>query len=73
MKRRDKNVQINVGDRIPYVMITGANWSKDSDNVEDPTKVLLEDIPLNYDYYIDKLIKPPLERLLKKTGIISNF
>lgn len=33
----------------------------------------MEDIPIDFDYYIDKQIKPPLERLLKDTRIISNF
>lgn len=28
MKKRDENVDIHIGDRIPYVMINGAKWSK---------------------------------------------
>ena len=32
MKKRDENVDINIGDRIPYVMIAGAKWSKNYDN-----------------------------------------
>ena len=73
MKKRDENVDIHIGDRIPYVMISGAKWSKNYDNAEDPIKVLNEDLPIDYDYYINKQIKPPLERLLKNTGIINNF
>lgn len=41
MKKRDQNVDINIGDRIPYVMIQGAKWSKNYDNAEDPVKVLI--------------------------------
>ena len=73
MKKRDENMDINIGDRIPYVMITGTKWSKNYENAEDPIKVLNEDLPIDYDYYINKQIRPPLERLLKNTNIISNF
>ena len=36
-------------------------------------KVVDEDLPIDYDYYINKQIKPPLERLLKNSNIIQNF
>lgn len=32
MKKRDENVDIHIGDRIPYVMITGAKGSKNYEN-----------------------------------------
>lgn len=32
-----------------------------------------EDLPIDYDYYIIKQIKPPLERLLQKTDVIPNI
>lgn len=73
MKKRDENIEINIGDRIPYVMVEGAKWSKNYENAEDPRKVLQEDLPIDYDYYINKQIRPPLERLLKNTGIVENF
>lgn len=72
MRKRDENIEINIGDRIPYVMINGAKWSKNYENAEDPKKVLEEDLPIDYDYYINKQIRPPLERLLKNTGIVEN-
>lgn len=40
MKKRDENISINIGDRIPYVMISGMKGSKNYENAEDPTKVL---------------------------------
>jgi DNA polymerase delta subunit 1 len=73
MKKRDENMEINIGDRIPYVMITGAKGSKNYENAEDPIKVLEEDLPIDYDYYINKQIRPPLERLLKNTNVVKNF
>lgn len=54
-------------------MINGARGSKNYENAEDPQKVLEEDLPIDYDYYIQKQIKPPLERLIKNTGIVNNF
>lgn len=62
MKKRDggNGQNINIGDRIPYVMIKGVKGSKNFENAEDPRKVLMEDIPIDFDYYIEKQIKPPL-------------
>mgnify|MGYP000864427087 FL=1 len=41
-------------------MISGVKGSKNFENAEDPRKVLMEDIPIDFDYYIEKQIKPPL-------------
>jgi DNA polymerase delta subunit 1 len=60
MRHRDKNVNISIGDRISYVMINGQKGSKNYDNAEDPIKVLNEDLPIDYEYYINKQLKPPL-------------
>lgn len=73
MKKRDENINFSIGDRISYVMINGQKGSKNYNNSEDPILVLNQNLPIDYDYYINKQIKPPLERLLKKTGIIVNF
>lgn len=73
MKKRDGKGEFGVGDRIPYVMIKGVKGSKNFDNAEDPRRVLHEDLPIDFDYYINKQIKPPLERLLKDTHIVPNF
>lgn len=73
MQKRDENITINIGDRISYVIIEGTKGSKNYENAEDPIKVLEEDIPIDYDYYIQKQIRPPLERLLEETRIIPNI
>ena len=73
MQKRDPNLSFNIGDRINYVMIEGQKGSKNYDNAEDPSLVLEEDLPINYDYYIQKQIKPPLERLLLNTNIFPNL
>jgi len=73
MQKRDENLTVSIGDRISYVMIEGQKGSRNYENAEDPIKVLEEDIPIDYDYYIQKQIKPPLERLLLKTKIVPNL
>lgn len=73
MQKRDGNITLGIGDRISYVMIAGQKGSKNYDNAEDPIKVLNEDIPIDYDYYIQKQLRPPLERLLNKTNIFPNL
>lgn len=54
-------------------MIMGLKGSKNYENSEDPIKVLNEDLPIDFEYYINKQLKPPLERLLKNSGIVKNF
>lgn len=73
MQKRDENISVNIGDRISYVMIAGQKGSKNYENAQDPIKVLEEDLPVDYDYYIQKQIRPPLERLLLKTNIFPNL
>jgi DNA polymerase delta subunit 1 len=60
MKKRDENLNISIGDRISYVMIVGEKGSKNYDNSENPLHVLNENLPIDYDYYINKQIRPPL-------------
>lgn len=64
---------IHIGDRISYIMIMGTKGSKNYENSEDPIKVLNEDLPIDFDYYINKQLKPPLERMLKLSGIVRDF
>jgi DNA polymerase delta subunit 1 len=41
-------------------MINGEKGSRNYDNAETPSLVLEEDLPIDYDYYINKQIRPPL-------------
>ncbi|CAM6002461.1 unnamed protein product [Sphagnum balticum] len=60
MQKRDENITLGIGDRISYVMISGQKGSRNYENAEDPIRVLEEDLPIDYDYYIQKQIRPPL-------------
>lgn len=53
MGKRDPGSAPNIGDRIPYVIIAGMKQAKNYEKVEDPIYVLKNDIPLDYDYYIE--------------------
>lgn len=43
-----------MGDRVPYVIIAGAKGSKNYENAEDPIEILQKDLPIDFDYYIEK-------------------
>jgi DNA polymerase delta subunit 1 len=55
----------SIGDRIAYIMIAGTKGSKNYENAEDPNYVLEHDIPIDFNYYLEKQIKPPLLRIFE--------
>lgn len=63
MKKRDEGTAPNVGDRVQYVMVSGAKGSKNYENSEDPRYVLEKDIPIDFNYYIENQLKKPLLRI----------
>ncbi|EGR29193.1 hypothetical protein IMG5_161090 [Ichthyophthirius multifiliis] len=65
MALRDAGSAPSIGDRIPFVIIAGSKNAKNYEKVEDPIYVVNHDIPLDYDYYIEKQIKKPLIRIFE--------
>ncbi|KAL4466727.1 hypothetical protein ABPG74_010324 [Tetrahymena malaccensis] len=63
MAKRDPGSAPCIGDRIPYVIVAGTKAAKNYEKVEDPIYVLENDIPLDYEYYIEKQIKNPITRI----------
>lgn len=47
------------------MIVAGAKNAKNFEKVEDPIYVLKNDVPLDYDYYIEKQVKKPLERIFQ--------
>ena len=43
-----------IGDRIPYIMISGTKGSKNYENAEDPFYVMENDVPIDFNYYLEK-------------------
>lgn len=52
LMKRNPELKIEIGDRIPYIIIQGVKGSRNYENAEDPEKVLDEDLPIDFDYYI---------------------
>ena len=63
MKKRDAGNAPGIGDRVAYVMVGGIKGSRNYENAEDPLYVLENDIPIDFNYYIEKQIKLPLTRI----------
>jgi DNA polymerase I len=56
-----------IGDRVPFVIIAGKGLFVDS--AEDPEYVREHNISLDVDYYIQKQIWPPVERILREFDV----
>ena len=65
MKQRDAASAPNVGDRVAYVMVKGMKGSKGYQNSEDPIFVLNNNLPIDFNYYIENQIKLPLSRIFE--------
>ncbi|KAJ5998886.1 hypothetical protein N7451_006696 [Penicillium sp. IBT 35674x] len=65
----DPRLEPQTGERVPYVVITGAPGSRLVDRCVGP-ETLLQDAQLDLDaeYYITKNIIPPLERIFNLVG-----
>lgn len=75
MHQRDANSAPSVGDRVAYVMVKGVKGQKAYELAEDPIYVLQNNLPLDFDYYLEKQLKGPLSRLYEPvvTNISSLF
>ncbi len=64
---RRTGVRPSIGERIPFVIISGKGLFVD--RAEDPEYVRENNIPLDVDYYIQKQLLPPVERILSVFGV----
>ena len=65
MRKRDEGSAPNIGDRVPYIMVAGAKGTKNYQNSEDPKYVLENDVPIDFNYYLENQMKKPLLRLFE--------
>ena len=65
MQQRDAANAPSVGDRVAYVMIKGTRGQKAYELAEDPIYALHNDLPIDFDYYLEKQLKAPLMRLFE--------
>ncbi|RLG23654.1 DNA polymerase elongation subunit [Methanosarcinales archaeon] len=66
IKKRNGTVP-NIGDRIPFVIIAGSGLLVT--RAEQPEYVIANNLPIDTNYYINKQILPPVERIFKSLGI----
>ncbi|KIW07821.1 uncharacterized protein PV09_01740 [Verruconis gallopava] len=66
---QDARLEPQYGERVPYVVITGAPGARLIDRCVDPEQLLNNDqLELDAEYYITKNIIPPLERIFNLVG-----
>ena len=70
MRKRDAGSAPQMGDRVPYVIITAAKNAKTYEKSEDPIYVLEHNIPIDSKWYLTNQLSKPLTRIFEP--IISN-
>jgi DNA polymerase zeta len=66
---QDPRMEPQYGERVPYVVITGAPGARLIDRCVDPERLLKDDqVELDAEYYINKNLIPPLERIFNLVG-----
>ncbi|KAG9187773.1 DNA polymerase zeta [Alternaria panax] len=65
----DPRAELQYGERVPYVVVTGAPGARLIDRCVGPETLLQSDhLELDAEYYISKNIIPPLERIFNLVG-----
>ena len=65
MRGRDEASAPSQGDRIAYVIIKAAKGSKGYEKSEDPLYVLENNLPVDFNHYLEKQLKKPLLRIFE--------
>ena len=65
MKKRDPGSAPQMGDRVPYVIITGAKGAANFEKAEDPVYVLENNIPIDCKWYLTNQLSKPLTRIFE--------
>ncbi|XP_060111444.1 DNA polymerase delta catalytic subunit [Heteronotia binoei] len=63
MRRRDPGSAPNLGDRVPYVIISAAKGVAAYMKSEDPIYVLENNLPIDTQYYLEQQLAKPLLRI----------
>jgi len=65
MAKRDPSTAPGAGDRVPYVITTGAKNVKQYERAEDPLYVLEHDLNIDATHYIEHQLHQPLMRIFE--------
>ena len=70
MRKRDAGSAPQMGDRVPYVIITSAKGASTYEKSEDPIYVLENNLPIDSKWYLTNQLSKPLTRIFEP--IIEN-
>ena len=65
MHKRDAGSAPQMGDRVPYVIITGAKGAKTFERGEDPIYVLENNLSIDCSWYLSNQLAKPLQRIFE--------
>lgn len=65
LRKRDAGTAPSLGDRVPYVIVQGAKNEPAYSRAEDPLYVLENNIPIDNNYYLENMLRKPLERIFE--------
>jgi DNA polymerase delta subunit 1 len=65
MKKRDPGNAPKLGDRVPYVITAAAKNAPAYSKAEDPVYVLENNIPIDFQYYLENQLSKPLLRIFE--------
>lgn len=65
MRRRDPGTAPSLGDRVPYVITRGVKSQPAYDRAEDPLYALDHNVAIDNAYYLDNMLRKPLERIFE--------
>lgn len=65
MKKRDAGSAPQMGDRVPYVIITSAKGAANFDKAEDPIYVLENNLAIDSKWYLSNQLAKPLTRIFE--------
>ncbi|KAJ2865343.1 DNA-directed DNA polymerase delta [Coemansia aciculifera] len=65
MRKRDAGSAPQLGDRVPYVIISGTKNAKAYEKAEDPIFVLDNNLPIDTGHYVEHQLTNPLTRIFE--------
>ncbi|KAM9591686.1 DNA polymerase delta catalytic subunit isoform 1-T1 [Morphnus guianensis] len=65
MRQRDPGSAPSLGDRVPYVIVTGAKGAAAYMKSEDPIYALEHNLPIDTSYYLEQQLAKPLLRIFE--------
>lgn len=65
LRKRDAGTAPTIGDRVPYVITKGVKNEPAYSRAEDPLYVLEKSIPIDNNYYLENMLRKPLERIFE--------